>query len=79
MLPVANRSYDEDLDLVAFIEMRRDLSAMRPVWALCEFSLGIDLPNSVMEHPSILKLSELANDVVSWTNVRSLSRLSHAF
>jgi alpha-muurolene/germacrene-A/gamma-muurolene synthase len=47
---------------------------LRPVWALCEFSLGIDLPDYVMEHPLIVKLSELANDVVSWTNVRSYLR-----
>jgi hypothetical protein len=69
---VVSRVSKEDLDVEAFIDMRRDTSALRPIWAVVEFALALDLPDEVLEHPILLKMSEAANDMVSWSNVSHL-------
>lgn len=36
---------------------------------LIEHSLGIDVPESVLQHPIIEKIHTAANDIVCWGNV----------
>lgn len=58
-------------DMNSFIEMRRNTSALRPIWALVEFALDVDIPTEVITHPLLLSMGDHANDLVSWVNVRS--------
>lgn len=45
---------------------------------LIENSLGIDIPESVLQHPIIEKLHTAANDIVCWGNVSGVqTRLRH--
>jgi hypothetical protein len=39
---------------------------------MIEYTLDIDLPDRVFEHPTIIGMSQAACDVLSWPNVRSL-------
>ena len=70
-------------DLDSYIALRRDTSGCKPCWALVEFAYNLDLPDEVMEHPTIVALGEATNDLVTWSNVRDgRSRLipySHLF
>lgn len=56
-------------DLDSYIALRRDTSGCKPCWALIEFAHNLDLPNEVMEHPTIVALGEATNDLVTWSNV----------
>lgn len=56
-------------DLETYIALRRDTSACRPCFALMEFVAGVDLPDEVAQHPTILAMEEATNDLVSWSNV----------
>ena len=38
-------------DLESYIDVRRDESGCKPVFDLVEYALGINLPDSVIEHP----------------------------
>ena len=38
------------------------------------YALDIDLPDFVVEHPVIQALNQGANDLVTWSNVRSLAK-----
>jgi hypothetical protein len=67
---VSSRASKESLSVESFIKMRRNTSALRPMWAVIEMSLAIDLPDEVMEHPILVKMAEIANDMVAWGNVR---------
>lgn len=62
-------------DLEDYIIVRRDTSACKPCWVLIEYGGGLDLPDEVMEHPIIQSLEEATNDLVSWSNVGTLTRL----
>jgi hypothetical protein len=55
-------------DLESYISLRRDTSGCKPCWALIEYANNLDIPDDVMEHPSILALGEAANDLVTWSN-----------
>lgn len=66
---VVNRATDDSFDIDAFIAWRRESSAVRPIWAVVEFSLGLDLPDDVMQHPILQQLAVLANDIVGLSNV----------
>ena len=59
-------------DLDSYIALRRDTSGCKPCWALVEFAYNLDLPDEVMEHPTIVALGEATNDLVTWSNVRDL-------
>lgn len=61
-------------DLEEYIAIRRDNSGCKPCFALIEYANGLDLPDEVMEHPIVHGLTEAANDLVTWTNVRTLAR-----
>lgn len=66
---VSCRIANDFVSVDAFIVMRRETSAVRTVLALMEFASGLDLPDDVFGHPSIALLVQLANDLISWTNV----------
>ncbi|TFK73275.1 terpenoid synthase [Pluteus cervinus] len=55
-------------DLEAYITLRRDTSGCKPCFQLIEFAAGIDLPDEVINHPTILALEEATNDLVTWSN-----------
>jgi len=38
------------------------------------YTLNIDLPDFVVEHPVIQALNQGTNDLVTWSNVRSLAK-----
>ena len=63
------------LDLEDYIILRRDTSGLKPCWALIEYAGGLDLPEEVLEHPIVQSLEEATNDLVSWSNVGTLTRL----
>lgn len=56
-------------DLESYIALRRDTSGCKPCWALIEYANGLQIPDEVMEHPSIVALGEATNDLVTWSNV----------
>jgi hypothetical protein len=55
-------------DLESYISLRRDTSGCKPCWALIEYANNLDIPDEVMESPSLLALGEAANDLVTWSN-----------
>jgi len=59
-------------DIQTYIEMRRETSACKPVFDLIEYSLDLELPDDVIEHPIIMALSQGANDLVTWANVSTI-------
>lgn len=64
-----DRTYDDIPDLESYIALRRDTSGCKPCFALIEFAGGYDLPDVVVEHPSIQILQDATNDLVTWSNV----------
>jgi len=59
-------------DLQTYIEIRRETSACKPVFDLIEYSLDLELPDDVIEHPIIMALNQGANDLVTWANVSTI-------
>ena len=59
--------------LDSYICYRRDAGGCKPCFALIEYANGLNLPDKVFEDPTVRMLQETANDVVSWSNVNSLS------
>ena len=53
----------------SYITMRRDTSGCKPCWALIEYANDLDIPDYVMDHPTLRNLGEAANDLVTWSNV----------
>ncbi len=58
----ADRSINHVRDIDSYFAIRRASSGIRPTFAICELYLNI--PNSVMAHPVIEKLTELAVDMI---------------
>lgn len=56
--------------LESYVPLRRDTSGCKPCFALIEYAAGIDLPDEVINHPTIRALEEATNDLVTWSNVR---------
>ncbi|KAF9460207.1 isoprenoid synthase domain-containing protein [Collybia nuda] len=56
------------VDLESYIDLRRDTSGFKPCCALVEYSLNIDLPDYVVEHPVIKGLNQGTNDAIAWSN-----------
>jgi Terpene synthase family 2, C-terminal metal binding len=67
------RSDGTDPDLETYIAMRRETSGCKPVFDLIEYSLDLELPEEVVDHPIILALNQSANDLVTWSNVSAPS------
>ncbi|KAK7049996.1 Alpha-muurolene synthase [Paramarasmius palmivorus] len=55
-------------DLESYIELRRDTSGCKTCWVLIEYALDIELPEHVINHPTIRLLEQYANDLVAWSN-----------
>ena len=56
-------------DFDTYVEMRRETSGCKPVFDLIEYSLDLELPDAVVEHPVIVALNNGSNDLVTWSNV----------
>ncbi|KAG8855037.1 hypothetical protein FRB96_007232 [Tulasnella sp. 330] len=65
---VVNRSKDTILDIETFIQLRRDNGALKMCFAMGEFSLGLNIPDEVLQHPLIKIMEDAANDVVVLSN-----------
>ena len=65
-----DREHNNIPDLESYITLRRNTSGCKPCFALIEHAACIDLPDMVMQHPSIGILENATNDLVTWTNVR---------
>ncbi|KAG8941644.1 hypothetical protein FRC04_004130 [Tulasnella sp. 424] len=65
---VVNRRHEEIPTIETFVQLRRDTSAVKLVFALVEYSLNLDLPDEVFEDPMIQSLEEGANDILTWAN-----------
>ncbi|QRV91530.1 terpene synthase [Ceratobasidium sp. AG-Ba] len=63
-----NRSVDDVPTVEEFIELRRDTSAVKMVFAVLEYSLGLSLPEEVHNDPIIAELSLCGNDILTWAN-----------
>lgn len=62
---VVNRRHDAIPDIETFIQLRRDTSAVKLVFALVEYSLNLNLPDAVFEDPTIQSLEQGANDILT--------------
>jgi hypothetical protein len=62
------RERGEVLDMESFKHLRRENSAIRLCFGLFEYSLGIDLPDEVFQHPIFERLYWAAADMVCWAN-----------
>ncbi|EIW76869.1 terpenoid synthase [Coniophora puteana RWD-64-598 SS2] len=63
-----NRSEDRMPSIHEFILMRRATIGGAMVEAMIEYSLDIDLPDFIFEHPTIIAMSEATNDIMTWPN-----------
>lgn len=52
-----------------YIDIRRDSSAFKPLFDFLEYTLEIDVPVEIMDHPIVQSLKESANDFCTWANV----------
>ena len=57
-------------DLESYIRFRRNASGCKPCFALIEYANGLNLPDKVFQDPTVRRLQQIANDIVSWSNVR---------
>lgn len=55
-----NNNHIRDID--SYFEVRRDTIGAKPAFAICE--LYMNLPDTVMNHPVIMKLTELCIDLI---------------
>lgn len=67
------REQGEILDLASYETLRRENSAVRLCFSLCELCLGIDLPDEIFEDDDFMALYWAACDMVCWSNVGSIS------
>lgn len=65
----ALRERKEVLSLAEFTPLRRENSAMRLVFGLSEYALGIDIPDEVFENEVFQSVYMAAVDMVCWANV----------
>ncbi|EPT02352.1 hypothetical protein FOMPIDRAFT_1118553 [Fomitopsis schrenkii] len=62
------RERDEVLDPESYIVLRRENSAVRFCFGMFGFTLGLDLPDEIFEHPVMMRLHLAAVDMVCWSN-----------
>ncbi|KAG8728173.1 hypothetical protein FRC10_005242 [Ceratobasidium sp. 414] len=63
-----NRSINDAPTVEWFIEHRRDTSAVKMVFSVLEYSLGLSLPDEVHNDPIIVELMRAGNDIPTWAN-----------
>ncbi|GJJ07191.1 hypothetical protein Clacol_001391 [Clathrus columnatus] len=54
--------------LEEYIDIRRDSSGLKPLIDFLEYTLQIDIPEQVMEHPIMHAMKQDVNDFCTWTN-----------
>lgn len=59
----------------SFKSLRRENSAIRLCFGLFEFTLGIDLPDSVFEDETFMKMYWASADMVCWANVSDTTHI----
>lgn len=57
------------IDLISYRKRSSSLTSSRLWLAMVEYSLGIDLPDFVFEHPIIRAMSDATTDIMTWPNV----------
>ncbi|KDR71994.1 hypothetical protein GALMADRAFT_229201 [Galerina marginata CBS 339.88] len=62
------REKDQILDLDGYISLRRGTVAVRVVFDLVEYCLGLDLPQYVHEDPAFISAYNAGIDLIAWTN-----------
>ncbi|KAL0574886.1 Sesquiterpene synthase 10 [Marasmius crinis-equi] len=62
------RERGEILDVDAYVQLRRQNSAVAACFGLFEYALGLDLPEEVFEHPIFQEMYWAAVDLVCWAN-----------
>jgi hypothetical protein len=75
----ADRTSGSIPDLESYVYVRRDTSGCKPCFALIEYAAGIDLPDEVINHPTVRALEEATNDLVTWSNVCHLRLVCRNF
>ncbi|KAH9915132.1 isoprenoid synthase domain-containing protein [Fomitopsis serialis] len=65
------REHNKVLDPEAYINARRENSAVRVCFGLFGFIFGLDLPDEIFEHPVMIRLHLAAVDMVWLSNVTS--------
>ncbi|QRW22636.1 hypothetical protein RhiXN_07672 [Rhizoctonia solani] len=63
-----NRSTDTIPTMEEYIQLRRDTSAMKIGFAILEYTLDLDLPDQVADHPLVTELALAGNDILTWAN-----------
>lgn len=63
------RERKEVLNLTDFTPLRRENSALRVVFELAEYALGLDIPDEVFENEFFQSIYFAAIDMVCWSNV----------
>ncbi|KAL5638998.1 hypothetical protein ACGC1H_003389 [Rhizoctonia solani] len=63
-----HRSTDSIPTIEEYIQLRRDTSAMKIAFAVLEYTLGLDLPDEVANHPDVVELAISGNDILTWAN-----------
>ena len=66
------REQDRVLGVEEYRIARRENSAVRYVFAFCEFALGIELPSEVFNDETFVRAYNAAVDMVCWSNVSEL-------
>jgi hypothetical protein len=69
------REAGEVHDLIRFVPLRRENSAIRCCFALIEYNFGIELPDVVFDDPVFQSVYFAAVDMVCWSNVRISANL----
>ncbi|KAG5718178.1 Pentalenene synthase [Termitomyces sp. T112] len=63
-----NRNLDRIPPVDEFILMRRCTIGAALVEAMVEYSLDLDIPSFVWEHPVIIGMSQVTSDIMTWPN-----------
>lgn len=53
----------------AYVALRRDAGAVQPCFMLFSYVLQVDLPDEIIDHPSIVSMYTAAVDMIDWVNV----------
>jgi alpha-muurolene/germacrene-A/gamma-muurolene/(+)-delta-cadinol synthase len=66
---VKDRISGEIPSLADYVQRRRHTSACKPSFDLIEYCCDMELPDYVIENPSLESMKDCVNDLVSWSNV----------
>ena len=69
-IQASHREKQAVASLEEYIDIRRDSSGMKPLIDILEYTLQIDLPDKIINHPKMISLKECVNDFCTWSNVR---------